>query len=129
MSRLTRDGTAEPVSRDQIFRHERGQGNIQFPCLADHVQDWQPDPVDPYSCYMCDHSKSSTTININNNKTLLTQTLTLVYREITITSFITLFGQRVGTLYYFTIGELSRVYPMKFFLSLLAMLPPKRFDV
>ena len=26
MSRLTRDGTAEPISRDQIFRRERGQG-------------------------------------------------------------------------------------------------------
>ena len=32
MSRLTRDGTAEPVSRDQILRHARGQGNIHFPC-------------------------------------------------------------------------------------------------
>ena len=31
MSRLTRDGTAEPVSRDQILRRERGQGNIHFP--------------------------------------------------------------------------------------------------
>ena len=31
MSRLTRDGTAEPVSRDQIPRRERGQGNIHFP--------------------------------------------------------------------------------------------------
>ena len=30
MSRLTRDGTAEPVSRDQILRRERGQGNIHF---------------------------------------------------------------------------------------------------
>ena len=38
MSRLTRDGTAENVSRDQILRHERGQGNIH----ADHEQDWQP---------------------------------------------------------------------------------------
>ena len=56
MSRLTRDGTAEPVSRDQILRHERGQGNIHFFCSADHVQDWQPYPVDPYSCYMCDHT-------------------------------------------------------------------------
>ena len=55
MSRLTRDGTAETVSRDQILRHELGQGNIQFPCSADHEQDWQPYPVDPYSCYMCDH--------------------------------------------------------------------------
>ena len=53
MSRLTRDGTAEPVSRDQILRHERGQGNIHFLCSADHdEQDWQPYPVDPYPCYM-----------------------------------------------------------------------------
>ena len=44
------DGTAEPVSRDQILRRERGQGNIHFPCSADHVQDQQPYPVDPYSC-------------------------------------------------------------------------------
>ena len=51
MSRLTRDGTAETVSRDQIIRHERGQGNIHCPCSADHEQDWQPYPVDPYSCY------------------------------------------------------------------------------
>ena len=51
MSKLTRDGTAEPVSRDQILRHERRQGNIHFSCSADHVQDWQPYPVDPYSCY------------------------------------------------------------------------------
>ena len=53
MSRLTRDGTAEPVSRDQILRHARGQGNIYFPCSADHEQDWQPHPVDPYSA-ICD---------------------------------------------------------------------------
>ena len=56
MSRLTWDETGEPVSRDQILRHERGQGNIHFPCSADHVQDWQPYPVDPFSCYMCDHT-------------------------------------------------------------------------
>ena len=35
---------------------ERGQGNIHFPCSADHEQDWQPYPVDPYSCYICDHT-------------------------------------------------------------------------
>ena len=63
MSRLTRDGTAETVSRDQILRHERGQGNIHFPCSAAHEQDWQPYPVDPYSCYMmCDHVYISLTI-------------------------------------------------------------------
>ena len=26
-------------------------GKFHFPCSADHVQDWQPYPVDPYSCY------------------------------------------------------------------------------
>ena len=56
MSRLTRDGTAEPISRDQIFRHARGQGNINFPCSADHEQDWQPYPVDPYSAICDDHT-------------------------------------------------------------------------
>ena len=53
VSRLTQDRTTEPVSRDQILRRERGQGNIHLPCLADHEQDWQHYPVDPYSCYMC----------------------------------------------------------------------------
>ena len=32
-------------------------GDINFPCSADHDQDWQPNPVDPYSCYMCDHTR------------------------------------------------------------------------
>ena len=63
MSRLTRDGTAETVSRDQILRYERGLGNIHFPCSADHEQDWQPYPVDLYSAisddhtYSCDHAR------------------------------------------------------------------------
>ena len=61
MSRLTRDGTAEPVSRDQILRHVRGQGNIHFPCSADHEQDWQPYPVDPYSAICNDHTYILTT--------------------------------------------------------------------
>ena len=56
MSRLTRDGTAEPVSRNQILRHARGQGNIIFSCPADHEQDWQPYPVDPYSAICDDHT-------------------------------------------------------------------------
>ena len=56
MNRLTRDGTAEPVSRDQILRHARGQGNVHFPCSADHEQDWQPCPVDPYSAICDDHT-------------------------------------------------------------------------
>ena len=55
MSRLTRDGTAEPVSRDQILRHERGLGNIHFSCTADHVQDWQPYPRLIHT-HMCNHT-------------------------------------------------------------------------
>ena len=51
-----RDGTAGTVSRDQILRRERGQRNIRFPCSADHEQEWQPYPVDSYSCYICDHT-------------------------------------------------------------------------
>ena len=35
--------------------------SVQFdgdilPCSADHEQDWRAYPVDPYSCYMCDHT-------------------------------------------------------------------------
>ena len=56
MSRLTRDGNVETVSRDQILGREQGQGNMNFSCSADHEQDWQPYPVDAYSCYMCDHT-------------------------------------------------------------------------
>ena len=46
MVRLTRDGTAESDSRDQISKRERGQGNVNFPCSADHEQDWHPYAVD-----------------------------------------------------------------------------------
>ena len=53
MSRLARDGTTKPVSRGQILRREQGQGNTNFPSSADHEQDWQPYPVDPYSV-VCD---------------------------------------------------------------------------
>ena len=56
MSRLTRDGTAKPVLRDQILRHARGQEDIIFPYSADHGQDWQPYPVDPYFAICDDHT-------------------------------------------------------------------------
>ena len=49
MIRLTQDGTAKPVSRDQILRRERGQGNIHSLCSSDHEQVWQFYPVGPYS--------------------------------------------------------------------------------
>ena len=68
MSRLTRDGTAEPVSRDQILRHARGQGNIHFPCSADHEQDWQPYPVDPYSAICDDHTYIHTYIHTHGRR-------------------------------------------------------------
>ena len=60
MSRLTRDGTAEPNSRDQTLRRERGQGKSYFPCSADHEQDWQPYPVDAQSAKSDDHTHTHT---------------------------------------------------------------------
>ena len=56
ISRLTRDGTAEPISRDRILRRERRQGNVHFPCSADDEQDWQPYPVDPPLTICDDHT-------------------------------------------------------------------------
>ena len=55
MSRLTRDGMAQPISRDQILRRSRGQRNVHFPCSAHHELDWQPYPVDPQSDMCDDH--------------------------------------------------------------------------
>ena len=41
---MMQDGTAEPVSRDQILRREREQGKIIFqndvPCSAYQKEDW-----------------------------------------------------------------------------------------
>ena len=47
MSRLTRDGTAEPVSQDQKFSGANGdKKKFIFPVqLADREQDWQLCPV------------------------------------------------------------------------------------
>ena len=56
MSRLTRGVTAEPISREQILRCERGQEDINFSSSADHKQDWQPYPVDSYSVTRDDHT-------------------------------------------------------------------------
>ena len=55
---MTRDGTAESVSRGQILRRERGQENIQinFPCSVDHEQDWQPYQIDPCLVICDDHT-------------------------------------------------------------------------
>ena len=66
MSRLRRDGTAEPVSRDQMLRREQGQGNVNFLCSADHEQDWQPYSVDPYSPICYDHTYIRTYIHTYN---------------------------------------------------------------
>ena len=73
MSRLTRDGTAEPVSRNQILSRERGQGKVHFSCPAHHVQDCQPYPVDPCSCYICVTIRSSTTTAVHYFEKLTTK--------------------------------------------------------
>ena len=66
MSRLTRDGTVEPVSRDQILGHERGQGNIIsiFPvqltkCRTGNLTRL----IHTVAICMCDHTYIHTTYN------------------------------------------------------------------
>ena len=67
--RLTRDGTAELVLRDQIQRRERGEENIRFLCSVDHQQDWQPYPVDLTLAKYYDHTYMviDTSPNITNS--------------------------------------------------------------
>ena len=76
MRRLTRDGTAEPVSRNQILRREPGHGNVHSPCSADHEQDWQPYPVDPYSAVYDDHTYIHTYIHARLKKILCLKDIT-----------------------------------------------------
>ena len=52
MSRLTLDGTSEPVSRDKIITSERKQRNIHFPCLLIMNQIGDLTRFYPYSNYM-----------------------------------------------------------------------------
>ena len=56
MSRLTRDGRAKSLSRNQFFRRERGQGN--FPWSADHVNRIGNLLVDLYSAICYDNSST-----------------------------------------------------------------------
>ena len=74
MTGLTRDGTAEPVSRDQILKRERGQGKNGFlPCSAGHEQG-QQSPVDPHSA----ESAGRTVVVVFVYLTLLTDPLRII---------------------------------------------------
>ena len=57
MSRPTRDGTAESVSRGQILRRERGQGNSPVFIFPSQLTTSRIGNLDPYSClvYVFDH--------------------------------------------------------------------------
>ena len=54
---LTRQYVIESPTSDDDYA-STGQGNIIFLCSADHEQDWQPNPVDPYSAICNDHTYS-----------------------------------------------------------------------
>ena len=76
MSRLAQDGTAELVSRDQILRRQQRRGNIYFLCSADHVQDWQPYTVDPYSAIICDgHTRYDSIAVATNSRAIIIVTI------------------------------------------------------
>ena len=47
-----------------MLRHVRGQGDIHFPCSADHEQYWQPYPVDPYSAICDEHTYIHTYLTV-----------------------------------------------------------------
>ena len=50
-----------------------GQRNINFPCSADHEQDWQPYPVDPYSAiYVMTIPSSNKTMPVKHIEKLST---------------------------------------------------------
>ena len=51
MSRLARDGTAEPVSRDQNLRHVRGQVNFNFGETTQQGAPWSFCDTTGYSFY------------------------------------------------------------------------------
>ena len=71
MSRLMRDGTLPNPSRETKFSGANSADreiyslSPHFPCSADHEQDWQPYPVDPCSCYMCDYTYNIRTYYIH----------------------------------------------------------------
>ena len=44
------------LSVHSICVDSTGTGEYYFPCSADHEQDWQPYPVDPYSAICDDHT-------------------------------------------------------------------------
>ena len=50
MSELTLDGAAEPSREAKNLSANANRGILVF-----HEQDWQPYPVDPDSCYICDY--------------------------------------------------------------------------
>ena len=54
MSRLTQDGTAEPVLLDQISGANGEREKLLFSFQDE--QDLQPYPVDPYSAESADHT-------------------------------------------------------------------------
>ena len=70
MSRITRDGTAELVSRDKILRCQRRQGHIHYyPSIAGDEPDWQPYPVDLYSADIISDGQISIKTSINTHVT------------------------------------------------------------
>ena len=45
-------------SRETKFSGANVEGKYSFSCSVDHEQDWQLYLVDPYSCYICDHTEA-----------------------------------------------------------------------
>ena len=52
------DAVAES-GRNPVRKHQIQSRNSRFPCSADHEQDWQPYPANPYSAACDGHTYTS----------------------------------------------------------------------
>ena len=71
---LTLDGTAEPVSRDQILRRGQRQGKNNFPYSADHEQDCQPYLVDLTLAICDDHTYTPVVVDARPSPSVMLDT-------------------------------------------------------
>ena len=73
-------GLPNPSRETKFSGANGGTGKVHFPCSADHKQDWQPYPVDPYSDAMCDdHTYKHTVITLSADGPQLDRSLPLGY--------------------------------------------------
>ena len=59
-----------------------GTGEYYFPCSADHEQDWQPYPVDPYSAICDDHTYIHICVTLHSSSNFILHDLVLPVQNV-----------------------------------------------